>query len=173
MPKEEKDHVLNSLQENAGIADESEFAEQIFPIIKVFVDRASDRLDLFENIQRKQYYDSQPTYKELNQLFAYEIAGEEVRLHIPPNIGTSIKDKRMLLKEGLKKLAEIVKDNPNIKKVIGHSWIVGENPGLLKMLGFEVTDLEVGLDGKKNAIATIQREELLKRYSRNPVEKNG
>lgn len=136
----------------------------MFPIAKYYLDIEADQLDQFEAIERQRMYEEHPTYIGINQLFAYELEDDEIRLHIPTNKATSIKGKLRLVDDGLKKLAEIVRGNPNIKRVVGRSWIVGKNPKLLERLGFEVSDIETNPDGVKVGLATISREELLKRY---------
>jgi len=164
LSEEQKEYLHNSLEDVAGITDENEFVEKMLPVAKYYLDIQAGKLEQFEAIERQQMYDEHPTYRELNQLFAYELEDDEIHLHVPANKGTTIKDKLRLIDDGLKRLAEIVNDNTRIKQVVGRSWIVGENPKLLERLGFKVTDIETNPDGVKVGMATISRKELLDRY---------
>jgi len=164
LSEEQKEYLAKSISEIENIIDENEFVEKMFPVAKYYLGIKAEHLGQFEEIDRQRMYDEHPTYKELNQLFAYELEDGEIRLHVPSNEGTPIKDKLGLMEDGLKKLAEIVRDYPNIKLVAGRSWIVGEHPKLLERLGFEVSEIETNPQGIKVGLATISREELLKRY---------
>jgi hypothetical protein len=78
----------------------------------------------------------------------------EVELHLPPNRDKSLPELLPEILAGLKQLAEVVKQNPDIKEVKGKSWIVEEHPGVVKRFGFEVN----GED------AVMTREAFLARY---------
>ncbi len=166
LSEEQKEYMANAIEKNANLTEKDEFVEKMFLIAKYYLDIKAGHLDQFETIERQRIYKEHPTYKELNQLFAYEFEDDEIRLHVSANKGTSIKDKLRLIDNGLKKLAEIVRGNPKIKQVTGRSWIAGENPKLLGRLGFEVTEIEANSQGIKIGLAMISREKLLEMHGK-------
>lgn len=166
LSEEQKEYLFNSLEEVVDITDENEFVEKMFPVAKYYLGIKTEQLDQFETVDRQRLYEEHPTYKELNQLFAYELEGDEIRLHVPTNEATSIKDKLRLLNDGLRRLAEMARTNQNIKRVIGRSWIVGKNPKLLERLGFEVSEIETNPEGVSVGEATISREKLISLYGK-------
>ncbi len=72
--------------------------------------------------------------------------------------------------EGLNRLAEIIKDNTDLKRITATSWIIYEHPKLIERLGFKISKkvfydnaTEFRTDGKAQ-LAWISKKDLLKRY---------
>ena len=104
------------------------------------------------------------SFIEINQLLAYGLREDTLQLHVLPNKETSIGEKLKLLREGMEKLAEIVRDEETIKEVTIRGWIVLKRPSLLEKLGFKI-ELEWNFFGKiVNDFAHISREDLINKY---------
>lgn len=157
LSQEQQEHIRQSLHTIQSANSKDEFVEQIFQVMKYFYDARLEHLSYFEPIEREEMLKNNPQMRELNQILLYEIDGQQIRIHVPPNQGTSLKEKIRLLRDGLHKLALVVKENTEIKEVVGFSWIIEKNPGLLRKIGFEVS-------GVGDSMAIISREELLKRW---------
>lgn len=119
------------------------------------------------------------TVEKLNQLMYYNyniglVKPEEIDLHISPNKTTAPMKKMILLRDGLRKLAEVVDKNPTVKNIRGESWIIRDYPELIKKMGFKIepqylkriieffdkTPNYIKADG----IAKISRKDFLDRY---------
>lgn len=75
----------------------------------------------------------------LNEMLSYGYGKDYVHIHLAPSETLGVKEKFALLEDGFKKLAEILKSNPELKEVRATSWIVAANPELMeKKLGFNL-----------------------------------
>lgn len=111
-------------------------------------------------------------YNVLNEMMTYDVHRKKINLHISPSETLSISEKISLVKDGLRRLAEVLKENEQIESVVATSWIVAANPGILEKLGFFV-DGEISAEARANwrsvddrpiASAHISRDDFLKRY---------
>lgn len=136
------------------------------------------RSAIAEEIERQKML-KQTGATELNRLLSYAILNKKrALLHVAPAKTIPPAKQLRLAREGLGKLAGIVKQNPRIKEVYGSSRIVEKNPRIAEMLGFTVQDLpktqlmmhntaqlfsrEKSSPGRE---ALMSREDFLKRYS--------
>ncbi len=166
------EQVLLELEKICQTSDKQEFIDKIFEILKPIADLKVDHPDKFEIVARQIFLEAHDIIP-VNQLIAYSIKDGILELHIPPNEATAMKDKLSLLREGLHKIAKIVKADEKIEKVSGvSSWIVAKNPKLLERLGFKVIDIppdETGQlyqDEEQRDLrdASMTREDFLKKY---------
>ncbi len=77
-------------------------------------------------------------YKSLNEMLTYGEEDDHIHLHVNPSETLRLSEKLYLIKDGLRKLKEILRSKENIKEVIAVSWIVANNPGIMEKLGFTV-----------------------------------
>ncbi len=152
------------------IEDKDEFVAQVLQILEPLLILKQQDPVRWETVARREFVRN-GGFEQINDLLAYSIEGDTLHLHVPPNETTPIKVKINLIKDGLKKVAEVIKEHPEVEHIIGKSWIVASHGSLLERLGFTVEELsdEVKarsqeLDPRDIALASISREELLKRY---------
>jgi len=112
----------------------------------------------------------------LNEMLSYGYGKDYVHIHLAPSETLDMKEKFALLEDGFKKLAEILKSNPELKEVRATSWIVAANPELMeKKLGFnlkgEISPEEKNKyfrpEAEKNIPvhkAIISRDDFIKKY---------
>jgi hypothetical protein len=118
-----------------------------------------------------------PGVERLNQLIYYDMVSvkpEVINIHISPNKTVSPGKKLILLRDGLRKLAEIVEKNYTVKNIKGESWIIRDYPELVKKIGFKIEPqylkriIEFFNNTpnylKSNGIAKISRKDFLERY---------
>lgn len=75
----------------------------------------------------------------INEVLAYGLGADVAHIHVMPADNKSPREKYVLFVEGLKNLADVVRDNEDIKRVIGTSWIIAEHAPMIEKLGFTVT----------------------------------
>ena len=81
-----------------------------------------------------------------------------VDIHVTSSRDLGIAKTARLFREGLEKLAVIVKENDRIKKVVATSWIIEDNPDVIvKKFGFS-------LESGKEDTAIMSREDFLEKY---------
>lgn len=107
----------------------------------------------------------------INDSFWYDVSKKypgQIGIHLFPTIiDKSIAGARAFIdvyKQGLNELARRMESDPklaDITHVTGWSKIVYENPKLLELLGFKVTERD---EEKKEALAIMSREDFLQRY---------
>jgi hypothetical protein len=162
---------LDGLEDCKQIEDKEEFVSRVFEIISPIIDVKFDKPVEFELASRKTFLE-RGNLTSINELLAYNLEDEALVLHVPPNETTPLKDKLRLLKEGLKALAEIVKNNENIQVIIGSSWIIADHPEIIERLGFtiegpvseEQRQEYFGNDPREVHSAKMSREDFLKKY---------
>lgn len=135
----EAENLLLDLDEALKIPDENESIDKALKILAPVIFFKIDHPEEYQQIQRERIVNDERFIK-INDLFAYGIGrsaeGDFIHLHVFPAEGR--KDMVALMRDGMRKLAEIVENDQSIKKVIATSWIVASNPGLLRRLGFEI-----------------------------------
>lgn len=125
----------------------------------------------------------------INEALKLEIeSNEQAHLHLDSVSETSLRTKFSLLRNGLLKIAQLLKTDPrsgSISTIHATSWIVTERPGLMERLGFTIendspdankqirlykTEVEKGAripadkKGVKASHAHIAREKFLELY---------
>lgn len=157
---EEVELQLNACE---NIENPEEFIQKVVEISEPVINFKVSNPTEYEQLQQKRY-------RKINDIFYYEITGEgddQLNLHVYSAYGKNLVP---LMKEGMRKLAEIVQAKKNIKFVNAASWIVASHPRILERLGFEVLG-EVDEDtmtkdfpGEDRPVsrAVLSREKLLK-----------
>jgi hypothetical protein len=96
--------------------------------------------------------DLRPHKEELNDMVSVTYENPEVvLLHVSPVNEASTSSKLEMFKDGLAKLASLLKTDPKlatVKTVGALSWIVSEHPRILEKFGFTLGPLDAVLSGK-------------------------
>ncbi|PWB38607.1 MAG: hypothetical protein C3F02_02745 [Parcubacteria group bacterium] len=169
MPNSEE--IKSELEALRQIEEKGHFCEKAFTILEQIIEWRENNLQEFEEIRRNDF-NEQGDFIELNKMLSYNIDGDSIHIHVPPNVSTSNSEKINLVYDGLKKLAQIVDQNPAIKTIVGTSWIVAEHPALMTKLHFtlegkidETSRAEhFPAENREIAVATMSRDELIKHY---------
>lgn len=145
------------------------FREAMFELGKPFIDARHADPQAYEALERERFLQKE-NFTPVNQLLAYGVSGTHMHLHVQPNETASLREKLRFIKEGLAEIAKVLQAHPEIETVGGTSWIVGEHEGILKHLGFRVSELNeeqkkfYAYEERKVADATMNRDEFLKKY---------
>src|SRR3989338_4962641 len=133
-------HIRRALTATAPPDDPEEF-------IGVYGDALQPLIDLRIS-HAKAYEDAEATsimleqgFTPVNERVSYSIAGDRLQLHLAPSF--EIKDRiEELYKDALYNVVGVVRQNPNIKKIGGTSWLNATRTyGAMKQrLGFEISD---------------------------------
>lgn len=106
---------------------------------------------MFERIKTESTTENEPLIEDLNEVMQATIEDDHLALiHIAKMEG-STKDKLFQFKDGLKKLADLLKNDERFMKILfigASSWIVAEHPKLLRKFGFIVDYDNVSKIGK-------------------------
>ena len=155
----------------AEILSKEEFVAKVTAILKPIADASVQRPQEFEKVAREEFR-AQGGFTPVNDLLAYGIHDTVMHLHAMQNKTAELRQKLGMLKDGMKRIAQIVRDNEAVQEVTATSWIVAEHPKLLERMGFTVegpiTDemraKHFQGDPRAISLAKISREELLRRY---------
>jgi hypothetical protein len=177
----DKDGIIKGVKESLEITDKEAFVSHIVKTLKPFVLLNVTKHDFIESIlekeRREEILNEVGNFKLSEVLYAG--AGKnEAHIHLAP-AKEFIKEKGIAyfkneIKNGLKKLAEMIEDKPKIEKITATSWIVGKNPALLEDLGFTIIGGIPEEEKEKHfkdetrpvAKAFINREDFLKKYGK-------
>jgi hypothetical protein len=150
-PNEKIEEIKSALRSCENISDKKEFLDKVIEILKSIFDIKKTHNIAFEEA-RMNAMNETGGYIEINRLLSYGKSGLIIHIHATP--GESVGNKISLYREGMRKLAEIVNDDPEIKQVTATSFLVEEHPKLFETAGFEVDGIA----------AKINREEFLARF---------
>lgn len=165
--------VSRQILDCAEIEDRETFVQRVLEIFEPLIAYKTNNPVKFEEVRREFFVEEAGSTK-LNEILSYELNGDEVSLHLSP-ARELIKTEGFngLMEEvekGLIILANIVDDNKEIQEITGTSWIVANNPRLMKKLGFTVIHGEINDEpnptGGNRSIskAFISRDDFLDRY---------
>ena len=171
---EELNEEFEKFLKNYNKADQKE----LFDYVKQITANASEKE---ETLRKKEQEDMEKRGgKILNQLMVYNFDSswkdpKIIAIHISPNKTLSSGKKLVLLRDGFRQLAEIVKNNPTIQSIEGESWIIRDYPEIVKKMGFKIqpqifTHIKEFFERtpkqlKAAGIAKISRKDFLERYS--------
>lgn len=136
----EIDSVTNNLRVCSLIKEKEGFIKQGLNYLQPLVDWKKNNAAPFETIMRENFVSSSGFIK-LNESLSYGKDKDDIHIHVAPSETLSVGEKFSLLKDGLRRLQEIVKNDGEIKTVSATSWIVAtkQGKGIMEKLGFEVT----------------------------------
>ncbi|MFA6274358.1 MAG: hypothetical protein WC662_04320 [Candidatus Paceibacterota bacterium] len=164
---------IPELKRCSEIKNKDEFIRELLIILEPILEVKKTNPILLEEVQRDIFVE-QGNFTKLNEILSYGIYKDIAHIHFAPakelKKEKGIKGTLSLVRDGLKKLAEIVKDNNNITKITATSYIVAEMPTTMESLGFHITgpvsrgfrSLHFKGDKRKVSQAEMSRERLLK-----------
>lgn len=165
---EQIEEIRNSLLNCEKISDPKELANELTDIIKPLLDIKQNEQKKFEEIQARVMNETNG-FKEINRLLSYGKDNDVIHIHAPA--GKLVDNKFSLYRQGMRDLAKIISEDPEIKIITATSYLVAEHPGLFTLMGFEVRELSE--EEKKEHFADypgkickaeISREEFLKKF---------
>lgn len=170
--QDNKEEIMSQLEALREVTDREIFCQRAYEILEPLLKWREENLAEFEDIRRKDF-NEEGNFTEINKMLSYNIDGNYIHIHIPPNVSTPTPEKMRLLQEGLKTLIPIVEANPEIETITGTSWIVAAHPSLIEKLHFKIKgpiDDEgraryFGADPRPISSAVLSREDLIKYYS--------
>lgn len=168
LPDEKASEIKLALQACENVLDKQQFLSEIMTTLKPALDIREAHADKFEEAQARAMNEL-GGFVEINRLLSYGKSGPIIHIHAPA--GETVGNKITLYREGLRKLAKIINEDPEIKKVTATSPLVAAHPGLFTRAGFKVDDVtdefrQQHFAGEKREIkiAEIDREEFLRRF---------
>lgn len=166
--EEKADEVRASLSACKDISDKEQFLDKVMEVLEPFLKIREIYPDKFEEAQARAMNQS-GGFTEINRLLSYGKSGPVVHIHAPA--GMSVGNKITLYREGLRKLAEVVNNDPEIKEINATSFLVADHQSLFRRAGFNIEDVSdefrrEHFNGEEREIkmAKIDREEFLKRF---------
>jgi len=175
-----KKQIIEGLKECLKIDDREEFVARMLKILDPLMLLKFTKPGIFEKIERNVELNA-PDVLRLSEVLSAELEDKAISIHLDTaeewikekGFGNFKKD----IDIGLRKLAEIIKSNDQIKEVWATSWIVAKNPALVEKLGFTFVERipdeyndAVFLDKRGNkmpfAKASMTRKDFLDRYDR-------
>ena len=163
--------ITQSLKQCSDIKNREEFIAKTASALEPIADlRKSNPADL-EKLKRKIFVE-QSKFIKLNEILSYGKSGDLIHIHLAPAKDIGISEMMRLVKDGLEKLAGIVKTNKEIKNITATSWIVAKYPGIMERLGFttggkinnKMRQKHFRYDKREIHKANISREEFLNKY---------
>lgn len=163
------EEILEGVEE---IDDKDAFVERALLALRPIIDHVKADPEGYQ-AELRDHALSDPEKVPVNDLLYYHVDKKgNMHLHVHHNMLTDNREKLAMLRDGLKEVASILNSNPQINNVYATSWIVAENPKLMKMLGFEVHGKIGKLEEKKNFEgetreiwkASISREDFISKY---------
>lgn len=137
---DEIDKVKNNLSECSLLENKEEFIQQGLLALKPLAEWKKNNEVLFEAKMRENFVSSSG-FIRLNESLSYGKDKNSVHIHVAPSKTMSDWEKYVNLKDGLRKLQEVLRNDEEIKQVTASSWIVATVVGgrIMKKLGFTVT----------------------------------
>jgi hypothetical protein len=154
VPDEEVLEAARTNLSNVRATDRDAFVLESIEAMKPVTEYRTAHYKEFQEASRRNFME-QPSFTPLNEVVAIdtEVAPGVIGLQIAP--AEDVPNLRGVVEDGLRKLAERFRDDPELQKVWGKSWIVKEHPRLVERMGFTLEgENEVGMD----------RDTLLRRY---------
>lgn len=168
LPEEKADEIKNALLACENISDKQQFLDEIMEALKPALEIREAHSDKFEEAQARAMNES-GGFTEINRLLSYGKHKHIIHIHAPA--GETVGNKISLYRDGMKKLAEIVNNDPEIKEITATSYLVASHPGLFTRAGFKVEDVSDEFrqehfagEEREIKIAKIDREEFLRRF---------
>lgn len=168
-----KDNLISQLEECRSIQDKDVFIDRIFSAAQPVLEFRDNNPEEFQRLKREGSKNL-PINEVLSYNRAlYETGGEQIFIHLDPVRFGDVSLNQ--IKDGLRELAQIIKEDESIKVINANSWITAKQPGLLEKFGFTIgkvltdEEREKYFPGEKRQVreSSITREEFLKRYLTN------
>jgi hypothetical protein len=164
--------IESGLKQCASILDnKKEFVDGCLRVLKPLLEFIKDHPAEIERAQRRAFV-LQENFTPLNEIFSYGIGHDNVHIHMAPARRINFLRIVPLFRDALRKLCDVVRQNPPIQRVRATSHLVAKHPHILQRFGFAIEgplDEEErqrhfrDFDGPIHA-ASMSRDELLERY---------
>jgi len=168
LPEEKVNEIRLAISACERTSDKQQFLDAIMTALKPVLDIKEKHADKFEEAQARAM-NVLGGFTEINRLLSYGKSGPIIHIHAPA--GEAVGNKITLYREGMRKLAELVESDPEIKEITATSHLVAAHPGIFTKSGFKVNELSDEFrqqhfagDEREIKIAKINREEFLKRF---------
>lgn len=137
-----KEEIIKGLKEGVEIEDKEEFVSHFLKTLEPIVILQVTQANIFEKTERRNMLYNEAGNFKLSEVLYTGFSGKEAHIHLAPSV-EFIKEKGIAnfkneVKNGLIKLAEVLKSNKEIEEITAASWIVAKNPALLEQLGFTI-----------------------------------
>ncbi len=135
-----QDKLFADLDACALLKDKNEFTQAMSKALEPLINCNLAIPRQFEDIQARA---SMTHFIPLNDRLSYGVGGPYAHFHLAPSYTIPKEELREMFLDGMKKLATVTKDNPDIKVITGSSWIVATKSysAMLKSIGFEIEDV--------------------------------
>lgn len=170
LSEEKIEEIRKNLDACIFIKDKKESLDVIMKALKPAIDVKRDNAYKYEEAQYRAMNESND-FIEINRLLSYGKSGPTIHIHAPA--GRTVDNKITLYREGMKRLAEIINNDPEIKEVTATSPLVAEHQGLFTRSGFSIEDVpeeakKEHFSGEEREIkaAIIDREKFLEKFLR-------
>ncbi len=108
----------------------------------------------------------------MSRFVSWDFRGETLHVHLDDTGSLSLSEKLRCVKRDFYYLAQVLLGSPDVKQVVGTSWIIGKNPGLIQKLGFtalgdiDAAEKAADFPNEERGVgrATIGRDEFIRRY---------
>ncbi len=147
-----RETATSELTEYLKIKNKDNFINKALILFDPLLKMKISNPELFEKIFRDAFLE-QGNFIKLNEILSYGVSGSSVHIHLAPLkelLRRSGKEKILsLIVDGLKKLAEVFKENKDFKKVTATSPVVANNMEYLTNFGFSIKELMNEKDKEK------------------------
>ncbi len=174
LPDTQIEEIRTALMGCLAIENRDQFVNKVIDALKPIFDIIKKYPKEYEEARAK-IENEEYKYTELNRLVSYEKKDNIIAIH--HSIARTIGPKRELYLDAMRKLAKIIKRDPEIEKIEAVSWIVAKAPSLFTRNGFTIEKVKKGPklvsslrltsgtekdEGREIAAAHISREAFLK-----------
>jgi hypothetical protein len=170
MPSSTIDTVLSGIRDCEDIRDRDGFVDAVVTALRPVMELRKTHPAVFEDAEAVRMNEGSD-FIPLNRLVSYGKTVEIIHIHHMP--GRTVSGKKGLYLDAMRKLADIVEKDKEVKLITASSWIVAEHPRIFEMSGFGIEDVSKEIreghfaDEKRTIMtATIGREEFLRRFLR-------
>jgi transcriptional/translational regulatory protein YebC/TACO1 len=136
---EEINKAKDNFKSCCSLQNKEDFIQQGIAAIKPLLDWKTENKELFEAKMRKIFVENSG-FIPLNESISYGKHKDSVHIHVAPSKTLDMLAKYALLKGGLRKLQDVLKNDEEIKEVTATSWIIATEAGkrIMEKLGFTV-----------------------------------
>ncbi len=138
---QQRDDMLEAIASGFDNDDPESFSRSVLDAVGPLVNIRLEHAKAFEDVQALDIM-GQQEFTPVNERISYTVDGEVLQLHLATAF--EMKDQiESLYEDALIKMADFVREHPEIKKIGGKSWLnATKTYGAMKeRLGFEISDL--------------------------------
>jgi len=137
LTQEQIDEIKAGLEASSMITDEAEYVKKCSACLQPLLDWKKEDPRSFESKLRENVAEASG-FIPLNETLTYGRYKDCIHIHVSPSETLRLSEKLVLIKDGFRKLRDILLADESIKEISATSWIVASNPGILEKLGFTI-----------------------------------